>query len=116
MSGSWIQACVGFAPDYLDGQTLMDRSGIPYVAQPAGSARVACRIDGEPAKVDTCAAQGQGTREHWALFVQAHGRWSQIGPDFAGVEVFDDDVMGWRFVPAGTGTPAPPPQPRKLAS
>jgi hypothetical protein len=116
MSGSWIQACVGFAPDYLDGQTLMDRSGIQYVAQPDGSARVACRIDGEPTKIGACATQEHDTQAHWALFVEARGRWSKATSDFAGLEVFDSDVMGWRFVPAGTTTPAPPPQPRELAS
>ncbi|TME24870.1 MAG: hypothetical protein E6I67_00090, partial [Chloroflexi bacterium] len=28
MSGDWIQRCIGFAPTYIDGQTIMDRSGI----------------------------------------------------------------------------------------
>jgi hypothetical protein len=116
MSGSWIQACVGFAPDYLDGQTLMNRSGIPYVALPEGSARVACRIDGEPTKIDTCASQDQDTQNHWTLFVEARGHWSQVRSDFAALDVFDNEVMGWRFLPTGTTTPAPPPQPRELAS
>jgi hypothetical protein len=113
MSGAWIQACVGFGPDFIDGQTLMDRSGIEYVVQPTGSARVVCQVDGEPASGSGCASAG---RPSWALFVQSAGRWARVGPDFSGLELYDRQAMGWRYVRAGDASPAPPPHPRQLGS
>ena len=40
LSGTSLQKCVGFSGDTIDGQTLMDQSGIEYQAQ---IGRASCR-------------------------------------------------------------------------
>jgi hypothetical protein len=109
MSGAWFESCIGFNPVFIDGQTIMDRSGIEYQAQPVASGRVVCQIDLEPARIGDCADQ---TWPRWVAFVEVDGRWTQVGSDYGGVRLYDRQAIGWRF--AMTSAAGPPPQPHML--
>lgn len=113
MSGAWLQACVGFDEAYIGGETAMQRSGIEYLAETLGTARVVCQIDMEPASATGCAGRSQ---PHWVAFQGSGGRWLQAGSSFVLLRIHDSEVIGWRYVPADVITPAPPPQPHRLGS
>jgi hypothetical protein len=78
MSGAWFESRIGFNPAFIDGQTIMDRSGIEYQAQPVASGRVVCQIDLEPSRIGDCTDQ---TWPRWMAFVEVDGRWTQVGSD-----------------------------------
>src|SRR5256714_5233903 len=59
MSGAWLQQCVGFGPDIIDGETIMDRSGIAFDAPRAASTRLMCRVDLEPSADVACGRANQ---------------------------------------------------------
>src|SRR5437868_1953343 len=73
MSGDWIQRCIGFAPTYIDGQTIMDRSGIQYQVQYLEAGKAVCQVDLEPRQYRECVPPNS---PRWALFIESHGRWS----------------------------------------
>ena len=111
MSGDWMQGCVGFAPTYIDGQTLMDRSGIQYQVQHVDSGKTVCQVDLEPRQFSECASP---TSRRWALFIQSQGRWSKAPSGYTDVHLGDGDALGWRYVRTADQAPAPPPLPRKV--
>src|SRR5438105_4665589 len=74
MSGDWIQRCLGFAPTYIDGQTIMYRSGIEYHVQYLAAGKAVCQVDLEPRQYSECAPPN-GPR--WALYIESQGRWSK---------------------------------------
>ncbi len=113
MSGTWIERCIGFAPDFIDGQTIMDRSGIQYQTQPAGATSLMCQVDLEPRHPTGCVNPGQ---PHWALFVELGGHWSLSHTGFSDVRLFNKQALGWRFVRAGDAAPSPPPLPNQVGS
>lgn len=108
-SGAWIEQCVGFAPGFVDGPTLMDRSGIPYDMRQA----LVCRIDGEPAASASCLQQNP---KRWALFIDSGGRWSPSREGFSTIQVTDKQAIGWHYVRAADTAPMPPPLPHQLDS
>lgn len=112
MSGTWLQACVGFDGAYIAGEAAMQRSGIEYRAETLGTARVVCQIDLEPANASGCAGRNH---PRWVAFQGSGGHWLQAGSSFVYLLMRDSEVIGWRYVPADVITPAPPPLPR-LAS
>jgi hypothetical protein len=63
-SGATMQNCVGFSADFIDGQTLMDRSGIQYQANTISSGRVVCQVDFEPKNFSQCFP---ANHPYWAL-------------------------------------------------
>src|SRR5690348_8645506 len=111
--GAWMESCVGFTSPTVDGQTLMDRSGIEYQSQPVGSGKVVCQVDREPAHFDQCFPQG---RPYWALFVGSRSGWSSASGGYTEVVLSDGEALGWHYVAADDAHPAPPPMPRRLGS
>lgn len=111
MLGAWMESCVGFTSSSIDGQTLMDRSGIEYRATRVGSSKVMCQLDREPAQVSPCAPQDM---PYWALFVGSGAGWSSATGGFTDVTLHNGDALGWHYVNAADPTPAPPPMPHRL--
>ncbi|TMC51782.1 MAG: hypothetical protein E6J20_14695 [Chloroflexi bacterium] len=113
MSGAWMERCVGFAASFIDGQTVMDQSGIEYQAEPVGSGKVVCQVDQEPAQFSQCFPQN---RPYWALFIASRSSWSSAGGGYTDVTLHDGEALGWRYVNAADPKPLPPPMPRRLES
>jgi hypothetical protein len=59
MSGGSLQRCVGFDGSEIDGQTLMDQSGIEYPAHKLTSGKGVCQVDHEPQQYSQCFPQNQ---------------------------------------------------------
>ena len=108
MSGAWIERCVGFSSDSIDGQTIMDRSGIEYRAQVVSSGKVVCQVDREPSQFSQCFPLNQ---PYWALFVETSGQWASAAAGYADVRLRDTQAIGWHYVRATDPAPAPPPKP-----
>lgn len=109
LNGASIQRCVGFSGAYIDGQTIMDRSGIEYETRTVSSGKVVCQVDLEPTQFSECFPQN---RPHWALFVESGGHWSSAPGGYTDVQLHDGDSLGWHYVWASDASPAPPPLPR----
>lgn len=101
-----LQKCVGFSGDTIDGQTLMDRSGVEYQAQTFSFGKAVCQVDGEPAQYAKCFAD---SGPNWTLFVLANGAWAAAQTGFTQVAVHDNEALGWRY--SADASPAPPPLP-----
>ncbi len=110
LSGTWFQSCIGFDPAFIDGQTILDRSGIEYLAEAAGSSKLVCQMDLEPAHVTAC---GGPAWPRWVAYVEVAGKWSPIGTDYSAVRLYDRQAIGWRF--ARTALVGPPPQAQMIS-
>lgn len=106
LSGATMQRCVGFASGIIDGQTVMDQSGIEYKANSVTSGKVVCQVDFEPKQFSQCFPQNQ---PYWALFVESAGRWTNASGGFTDLRLHDKDAIGWHYVGATDPAPAPPP-------
>jgi len=107
LSGTSFQDCVGFSGDSIDGQTLMDQSGVKYQAQTFSFGKAVCQIDNEPAQYSQCFPQNQ---PFWALFVETGGAWAVSQTGYTQVTLHDKEAMGWRYVgPNDAASPPPPP-------
>ena len=111
LSGASSQQCVAFSGDVIDGQTLMDRSGVEYSARSLSSGKVVCQVDNEPKTFSQCFPQN---KPYWALFVEVRGVWSNAAGGYADVLLHDGEAMGWHYVPASDPSPAPPPLARPV--
>jgi hypothetical protein len=109
LDGVSIQRCVGFSGAYIDGQSIMDQSGIEYQARSVSSGKVVCQVDLEPSQVSECFPQNG---PYWALFIESGGRWSSAPAGYTDVQLHDGDSLGWHYVWASDPSPAPPPLPR----
>lgn len=106
LSGSTVQACVGFSTDAIDGQSLMDKSGIKYQFQKFSFGSAVCQIDNEPPQYSQCFPQNQ---PYWSLFVESGGKWAEAQSGYSGTVLKDKDALGWHYVQASDPSPAPPP-------
>ena len=106
MSGAWLERCVSFTGELIDGQTVMDGSGIEYQAEPVSSGKVVCQVDLEPKQYTQCFPQNQ---PYWALFVEANGGWTPAPGGYTAVHLHDGEALGWHYVKADDPNPAPPP-------
>jgi hypothetical protein len=106
MSGTSVQKCVGFAGDTIDGQSLMDQSGIEYQAQTFSFGKAVCQVDNEPAQFSACFPQG---KPYWALFIETGGAWVTATNGYTDAKLHDKDAFGWHYVQAADPSPAPPP-------
>jgi hypothetical protein len=106
LNGATVQACVGFSTDAIDGQTLMDKSGIKYQFQKFSFGSAVCQIDNEPPQYSQCFPQNQ---PYWALFVESGGKWAQAQSGYTDQVLKDTDALGWHYVQASDPSPAPPP-------
>ncbi len=114
LSGAWIERCVGFGPEIIGGQTIMDRSGIAYIAQGGGPSTVMCRLDLEPLAPNPDGACAPSANSYWAAFVESQGRWSIVRGTFTQVQLRDNEALGWRYVRLDQRSPSPPPSPHRL--
>ena len=106
LAGTSIQKCVGFAEDTIDGQSLMDKSGVEYQAQTFSFGKGACQVDNEPSQFSTCFPANQ---PYWALFVESNGAWTVATGAFDKATLHDKEALGWHYVQATDPSPAPPP-------
>jgi len=106
LSGATIQRCVGFASDTIDGETLMDQSGIEYQAQQFSFGSAVCQVDKEPAQYAQCFPPNQ---PYWSLFIETNGQWATAQNGYTQTTLHDKDALGWRYVQASDQSPAPPP-------
>ena len=111
MSGDWIQRCIGFAPTYIDGQTIMDRSGIQYQVQYLEAGKAVCQVDLEPRQYRECVPPNS---PRWALFIESQGRWSKASGGYTDIQLGDGDALGWRYVRPEDQAPGSPPLPRRV--
>ncbi|HEV2029432.1 MAG TPA: hypothetical protein VGS16_13020 [Candidatus Dormibacteraeota bacterium] len=106
LSGASLQACVGFSTDTIDGQALMDQSGIEFQTQTFSFGKGACQIDNEPAQFSQCLPQGQ---PYWNLFIESGGTWASAQTAYTAVNLHDKEALGWHYVQSTDPSPAPPP-------
>jgi hypothetical protein len=106
LSGATVQACVGFSTVAIDGQTLMDKSGIKYQFQKFSFGSAVCQIDSEPAQYSQCFPQNQ---PYWSLFIESGGKWAAAPTGYTDTVVHDKEALGWHYVQASDPSPAPPP-------
>jgi len=105
-SGTSLQKCVGFAGDTIDGQSLMDQSGIEYKAQTFSFGKAVCQIDNEPSQYSSCFPQNQ---PYWSLFIETSGTWAAAPNGYTDAKLHDHEALGWNYVPQSAASPAPPP-------
>jgi hypothetical protein len=110
MSGAALQQCVAFSGDMIQGQRLMNRSGVEYRAKSLSSGKVVCQVDNESKAFSQCFPQNQ---PYWALFVESGGVWSSVPGGYADVRLNDGGALGWHYVRASDTAPAPPPLARQ---
>jgi hypothetical protein len=106
LSGSSVQKCVGFAGDTIDGQALMDQSGIEYQAQTYSFGKGVCQVDNEPAQYSACFPPNQPS---WALFVETAGAWALASGAYNKANLHDKEALGWHYVQPTEANPGPPP-------
>jgi len=106
LSGTSFQKCVGFTGDTIDGQSLMDQSGVKYQTQTYSFGKGVCQIDNEPAQYTQCLPQN---KPYWALFVEAAGTWAGAQTGYTAINLHDKEALGWHYVQATDPSPAPPP-------
>jgi len=102
-----VQKCVGFTGDTIDGQTLMDKSGIEYQTQTFSFGKAVCQIDSEPAQFSKCFAD---TGPNWTLFVDTGGTWAEAQTGYTQVTLHDKDALGWEYTADQSASPPPLPK------
>jgi len=108
MSGGSLQRCVGFDASEIDGQTLMDQSGIQYASHQLSNGKAVCQVDNEPQQFTQCFPQNQ---PYWALFIESNDKWTSAPGGFTDTKLHDAEALGWHYVSAKESSPAPPPLP-----
>jgi hypothetical protein len=106
LSSASVQKCVGFTGDTIDGQALMDQSGIEFQAQTFSFGKAVCQVDNEPAQYSACFPQNQ---PYWALFIETGGAWTAAATGYTDAKLHDKEALGWHYVQASDASPAPPP-------
>jgi len=106
LSGATVQKCVGFAGDIINGQALMDQSGVEYQAQTFSFGKAVCQVDNEPTSYPKCFPDKQ---PYWSLFVETGGAWASAANGYTTVNLHDKEALGWHYVQATDPSPAPPP-------
>ena len=99
-----LQKCVGFTGDTIDGQSLMDQSGIQFQTQTFSFGKAVCQIDNEPVQFTKCFADNG---PNWALFVETSGAWAEAQTGYTQVSLHDKEALGWRYT--AEQSPSPPP-------
>ena len=107
-SSHQIQKCIGFAGDTIDGQTLMDESGIEYQTQTFSFGKAVCQIDSEPAQYSSCFAN---SGPNWLLFVDTAGTWAEAQTAYTQITLHDKEAFGWEYT--ADQSPSPPPLPKE---
>ena len=105
--GSTSSACVTFDGDEIDGEELLNLSGIPYVADFGNSmGSILCSIEGDgcnfPSEKCFCDCSKPGSCAYWGYFVKdEEGGWvyAPIGARLR--KVVDGDLDAWVWVETG---------------
>jgi hypothetical protein len=106
LSGASLQRCVGFDGSEIDGQALMDQSGLQYATHQLSSGKAVCQVDNEPQQFSQCFPQNQ---PYWALFIESNDKWVSAPGGFTDAKLHDAEALGWHYVSADDSSPAPPP-------
>ena len=106
MSGTSLQKCVGFTGDTIDGQTLMDQSGVKYQSQTFSFGKAACQVDNEPVQYSKCFP---ANLPYWSLFIETGGAWASATKSYDVLQLHDKEALGWHYVQQTDPSPAPPP-------
>ena len=106
LSAVSLQKCVGFTGDTIDGQALMDQSGVEFQAQTFSFGKAVCQVDNEPAQFSTCFPANQ---PFWALFIESGGAWTSATASYTEAKLRDKEALGWHYVAQSAASPAPPP-------
>ena len=106
LAGTSVQKCVGFAEDTIDGQALMDKSGIEFQSQTFSFGKAVCQVDNEPAQFSKCFPQNE---PYWSLFIETSGAWTSATTSYDVLQLHDKEALGWHYVQAADPSPAPPP-------
>jgi hypothetical protein len=106
LSGDTLQRCVGFDGDTINGQALMDQSGLEYNAQTFSFGKAVCQVDNEPTSYPKCFPD---KKPYWALFVETGGAWASAANGYTTVDLHDKEALGWHYVQQTDPSPAPPP-------
>ena len=109
--GRVVTACVSFSEPSISGFELLQRSGIPYIAQQSGMGAAVCKIDGEGCDYPTedCFCKRNGpTTIYWAYSRLTANGWVFSPLGASSTRVQPGDVNGWAW---GTGSVASGAQP-----
>lgn len=111
LSGASVQRCVGFDGAQINGDDLMRESGVEYQTQTfSGLGKAICQVDNEPVQYTDCFPKD---KPFWAAFVSTGGAaWTEAQTGYASINLADGDALGWQYR-SPSGSPAPPPLPRK---
>jgi hypothetical protein len=105
MSGSTFQKCVGFSTDTIDGQTLMDQSGIEYQTATTSFGKAVCQVDNEPAQFSKCLPADQ---PYWNLFIETAAAWTSAQTGYTAVTLHDKEALGWTYAQYSASPALPP--------
>jgi hypothetical protein len=105
MSGGTFQKCVGFSTDTIDGQTLMDQSGIEYQTETSSFGKAVCQIDHEPAQFSKCLPANQ---PYWNLFIETAAAWASAQTGYTAVTLHDKEALGWHYAQYSASPALPP--------
>jgi hypothetical protein len=106
LTGTSVQKCVGFTGDTIDGQALMDQSGVEFQTQTFSFGKGVCQVDNEPAQFSVCFPPNQ---PYWSLFIETGGAWVLAAGAYDKADLHDKEALGWHYVQASDPSPAPPP-------
>ncbi len=106
LTGATFQKCVGFAGDTINGQALMDQSGLEYQSQTFSFGKAVCQIDNEPTSYPKCFPDN---KPYWSLFIETGGAWASAANGYTTINLHDKEALGWHYVQATDPSPAPPP-------
>ncbi len=117
-NGEVVTACVTFSESSISGLELLERSGLPVIAQQSSLGAAICKIGREgcdyPATSCFC-ARDQGRAVYWAFYVRDAGAWRYSNLGAGNVRVSDGDLHGWAWGPGDPTSGAVPPD-REFAS
>jgi hypothetical protein len=105
-------ACVRFAEPEISGLELIERAGVPVVAQVSGMGAAVCKIgpDGCDYPGESCFCQRDGPRAlYWAYYLREGEGWRYATQSAGAVRVRDGAVQGWAWGLGESGSGAVPP-------
>lgn len=105
-------ACVAFSEPALDGVALLERSGLPVIAQVGGMGAAVCKIgpEGCDYPAEGCFCRREGPRSiYWAFYTLADGAWAYANVGATSSQARDGDVHGWAWGLGESGEGAVPP-------
>lgn len=105
-------ACVRFAEPEISGLELIERAGVPVVAQVSAMGAAVCKIgpDGCDYPGEGCFCERDGPRSiYWAYYLREGEGWRYATQSAGAVRVADGDVQGWAWGLGDSGEGAVPP-------